>query len=146
MIAQSNGKGHFSGSTLRTFQFPSNLEKLDYYALDKCKPNMESIVVPATCTHVSRFGNMSGGYIGKWIVRHKMTTFAPGYSRCGSIKATNLPVWVLDYPEVQPFSNLDGGGGNNYFYVPDNLVASYKADSRWANAVNNIYPISELPG
>lgn len=106
---------------------------------------MDSIVVPTSCTKIYSFGIMTGGYIGRWIIRHKMITFAPGTSNCGSFKASNKPAWVLDYPEVQPFGSGNSAGGNNYFYVPDDLVDAYKADSRWSTAVNNIFPISELP-
>ena len=48
---------------------------------------------------------------------------------------------TINITNFQPFSNSYSG----IVYVPDGLVATYKADSTWSAIANQIKGMSELP-
>lgn len=52
---------------------------------------------------------------------------------------------VVTLQNVSAFTSTPISSGTGYVYVPDDLVESYKADSKWSTYANQIKPLSELP-
>lgn len=101
---------------------------------------MDVLELPTTMKTIQRWE--AGGYIGYSVIKSQLTTFEPHYPRCRSIKGSCY-TWVIDVDAVIPLSGEYKS--NSYYYVRDNLVDSYKADSRWSSVTNRILPMSELP-
>lgn len=63
---------------------------------------------------------------------------------------TNLKKVIINSPNIFPMTNVSFfastpiASGTGYVYVPDNLVATYKARTNWTTYADQIKPISEL--
>lgn len=84
------------------------------------------------------------GYIGKVIVNSNLTSFSGGYMYGRSISGSGRYTYVLNVTEVIPLTNTQYAS-NHYYYVPDELVAAFKAANNWSTVASRILPISELP-
>lgn len=75
----------------------------------------------------------------------KISNSALMFSGC-----TNLTKVIINSPSVFPMTNKNFFAstpiedGTGYVYVPDNLVATYKARTNWTTYADQIKPISEL--
>ena len=110
----------FYGSGLTTVNLPE-CTFIDNYAFEKCN-NLTTINLPK-CTS-----------IGPYAFDHctNLTTI---------ILSNNQ---VLTLGETDTFRDSSISRGSGYIYVPDNLVDSYKSDTKWSTYANQIKPISEL--
>ena len=82
------------------------------------------------------------GLNGRYLEFPNVTTIGPQALGNGSINfifSSNTMV-TIDTAGFPPFSNYSG-----IVYVPDGLVATYKADSNWSIIANQIKGMSELP-
>ena len=52
---------------------------------------------------------------------------------------------VVSLDNINAFKNSSITNDTGYIYVPDNLVDSYKSDTKWSTYANRIKPLSELP-
>ena len=84
------------------------------------------------------------GYIGKIVVRSLLTNFTPHYMYGSSLSGSLKYTFVFDVDGVIPLSNTQYAG-NHVYYVPDNLVDTYKATANWSTVASKILPMSQLP-
>jgi hypothetical protein len=101
---------------------------------------MAVLETPLTLTTFNR--PEAGGYIGYFLIKSVLTTFTPHYCRGRSIKGS-VYTFVLDVDAVLPLTGEYKA--NHYYYVRDNLVDTYKANSNWSTLASHILPMSQLP-
>ncbi len=135
-----------SGSSLQRFKLPANLTATPYGLLNCSSLNMEKLVLPASVTTMGAFQGY--GYTG-WIELHSYMTVVPGYCYGRSIKGNGAYTFKILYNQsVLPITTSGSQGqyyNKHYYYVPDALLADYKAASGWSNIENRIFPLSEFP-
>lgn len=62
---------------------------------------------------------------------------------CPHLTGTTLTTYIGSSSSIEPYANA-AGLKDLYFYVPDNLVADYKAASNWSTYADQIKPMSAL--
>ena len=135
-------QGLFYSSTLRTLRLPSQLLQLGYRSLHgNTSFYIEELIIPTSVTYLSSL--QASGYIGKIVIRSKLTTFIPHYFYGSSIHGNTHYTFVIDVDAVIPISGQNIN--MHYYYVRDDLVNAYKAASNWSTITSKIFPMSQLP-
>ena len=133
----------FANSTLVEFTLPAYLENLTTFSLrEAASLNMDELVMPTTLVTIKEV--QAKGYIGKIVVRSLLTNFTPHYMYGSSLSGSLKYTFVFDVDGVIPLSNTQYAG-NHVYYVPDNLVDTYKAAANWSTVASKILPMSQLP-
>ena len=133
----------FKNSTIVSFLVPRNMVTVrDWFINDAPNINMDKLEFPASMRILR---NLSvRGYIGKVVINSNLTEFVAGYMYGRSIKGNLCYTYVFNVTEVIPLTNTQYAI-NHYYYVPDELVAAFKAADNWSTVASRILPMSELP-
>lgn len=104
---------------------------------------IQGIRTPGDYNESAVWGCMGGMTSLKFVCLSPMTSIIPTYLffNCSSLQAVKIP-----YRGVVSLANAAlerMSGANPYFYVPDALVDTYKADSQWSSRASYIKPISQ---
>ena len=133
----------FANSTIVELTLPAYLENLTTFSLRETSSfNMNELIMPTTLLTLKEI--QAKGYIGKIVVRSALTNFTPHYMYGSSLSGNLKYTFVFDVNAVIPLSNTQYAS-NHMYYVPDDLVDTYKATSGWSTITSRIKPISELP-
>lgn len=133
----------FANSTIVELTLPAYLENLTTFSLrDAASLNMDELVMPTTLVTLKEM--QAKGHIGKIVVKSLLTTFAPHYNYGSSLSGNAKYTFVFDVDGVVPLTNTQYAS-NHVYYVPDNLVDTYKAAANWSTVASKILPMSQLP-
>ena len=124
----SNGRGMFKG-----------VHELEEIYLG------DGTFTPSTTTLSSYFVN-SAHALKKVVLNYPIVITANSsltsiFSDCGHLNGTK---YSFNYDNKTYYYENEEGLSDLYFYVPDNLVDSYKAATNWSTYASQIRPISEL--
>lgn len=114
--------GLYNCAALESINIP-NVTGVGYYAFQNCV-SLKSISLPSvTSINSNAFTNCAS-----------LESVCLGGSSVPALENTNV------------FGNTPISKGTGYIYVTDDLVDSYKADSKWSYYANQIKPLSEVEG
>ena len=136
----------FSGGSLQRFKYPARLTRVQQGSLNASSLNMDELVLPVTVTSME--GPNPNGYIGCITIQSYLTVIV-GFCYGSSIKGNSAGTVKITYTDgVLPISTSGSVGQyyqRHYYYVPDALLAEYKAATGWSNIQARIFALSEYP-
>ena len=133
----------FKNSSIVSFLVPRNMVSVrDWFINDAPNINMDKLEFPASMSILRNL--IARGYIGKVVINSNLTQFIAGYMYGRSIKGSTCFTYVFNVTEVVPLTDTQNAN-KHWYYVPDELVAAFKAANNWSTVASRILPISELP-
>ncbi len=133
----------FKNSSIVSFLVPRNMVTVrDWFINDAPNINMDKLEFPASMSILRNL--IARGYIGKVVINSNLTQFIAGYMYGRSIKGSTCFTYVFNVTEVVPLTDTQNAN-RHWYYVPDELVAAFKAANNWSTVASRILPISEFP-
>ncbi|MCR5845549.1 MAG: leucine-rich repeat protein [bacterium] len=123
-ITEISDGAFYNCPALTSIAFPSQVTSLDDGSFGQCT-GLNSVTIPSTLTALDN------------------ETFEQCYSLVAIVLEGDT-VKTLNY-QWSPTYEYEFTQGFCHIYVPDDLVAAYKADSNWAPMADYILPVSQKP-